>query len=92
MANQVNKLGGLITRKDFIRYSVISSFFLCIPVFLKKPFSLKTKQLYFIKPISGISYKPSFLAFCKRAKFASARQAIASVKDPHIPYTIGYET
>ncbi|MEZ5404814.1 MAG: hypothetical protein R3F23_01195 [Verrucomicrobiia bacterium] len=91
MTNQANKLGGLITRKDFIFYSLSGFLFASLPAFLKQSSRFEAKQYFSIKPIPGVHYKPSFLAFCKKARFASAQQAIASVKDPHIPYAIGYE-
>lgn len=82
----------LITRKDFIVYSVLGCFLFCVPSFLKKPFGLKSKQYFSIKPISGRSYKPSFLAFCKRAKFSSLHQALAAVKNGKIPFEISIDS
>ena len=92
MANQKNKLGSFITRKDFISYSVAGSLFLCLPAFLTKPFCSLTKQYFSIKPILGVHYKPSFLAFCQKAKFSSAQQAISAVKNHKIPFEVCYET
>ncbi|MBX7158043.1 MAG: hypothetical protein K1X66_06630 [Verrucomicrobiae bacterium] len=92
MTNQANKLGGLITRKDFIFYSLSGFLFTCLPAFLKQSSRLKAKQHFSIKPISGVHYKPSFLAFCKRAKFSSVKQAITAVKNDKIPFEISHET
>jgi hypothetical protein len=50
-----------------------------------KPFAIR------IRPISGRNYSPSFLRFCERAKFSSAREAIKKVKNRRVEYLLVVE-
>lgn len=45
-----------------------------------------------IKPIKGKKYSPSFLAFCKRARFHSVKEAVKCVKDQTSEFQVVVET
>lgn len=44
-----------------------------------------------IRPIEGMKYSASFLAFADRARFENPRDAVASVRDRRICYDIVYD-
>jgi hypothetical protein len=41
-----------------------------------------------IRPLPGCHYSPSFLKFCKRARFASGEEALSQVKDRSVAYAL----
>jgi len=41
-----------------------------------------------IVPLAGVAYSESFLRFIERARFRSARDAVASVRDASLPVAI----
>jgi len=43
---------------------------------------------FFIRPLPGKNYSPSFLKFCQRMKFSSAREAVGKVKDRSVGYLL----
>lgn len=82
-----------ITRKDFLRFavlgtaglSVIPSLAIAAAAPATKP---KAKMIYRLEPLAGKKYSPSFLNFCQRSRFASAKEAVRRVKDRSFGYRL----
>ena len=79
-----------ISRKKFLG---VASLGLAGTFIISSPFlSFLNKGKYRIKPIAGKKYSPSFLAFCKRARFYSVKEAVKSVKDQTSEFQVVVET
>jgi hypothetical protein len=50
--------------------------------------SAATRRRIKLSPIPGVSYSAATLAFMRRARFETPRQAIYGMKDPNIPLLI----
>jgi len=80
-----------ISRKRFLKlFGLSSATMMAFPFFRlsRKHSPKKPAGPIRIRPLAGRHYSPSFVRFCQRARFKSARQALAHVKDRRLAYLL----
>lgn len=79
-------------RRTFVRIAVLSGVSTAIEFSLSSRKKIQpAEQRVRIRPITGVNYSQGFLKFASASSFASASEAIASVKNPRTPFDIVWD-
>ena len=78
-----------VTRKGFLKVVGLGSAVVAtVPFLLHMRAALTSARTVRIAAVPGEHYSPSFLRFCKRAKFRSVAEAVSHVKDRSVKFSL----